>query len=268
MGTPRRHRLTRGQSEQLLDGLGGPDDLTMLLADARPSRADGELPGETVAVAAFRSAAVRDLAPHPRSSSVRTLSLSRTLALKVLAVATAGVAVSGVAVAATGHFPGTHHAAPAASSTKHLATASKVVEGKDGDHGDPTHPTGPPTGTPGHRADDVHGIGLCRAWAEITHNDASALTKSARFHELTTTAGGAGKVIAYCTALTNVWCENHHWPVATTTQLEGRPVVMRCLRPTDKSVVPTHPITPGGTVPHPVSPGGGKPMPSGGPVRN
>lgn len=266
MGTPRRHRLTRRQSEQLLDGLGGPDELTQLLADARAMRADGELPGETVAVAAFRRAAINDLAPHPRSSSVRTLSLSRTLALKVLAIATAGVAVSGAAVAATGHLPGGHHAAPAASSTKHPAAKASVVEGKDGDHGDPAHPTGSPTGTPGHRPDDVHGIGLCRAWAELTHNDASALTKSTRFHELTTTAGGAGKVIAYCAALTNVWCENHHWPTATTAQMEGRPVVMRCLRPIDKTLVPTHPITPGGIVSHPVGPGGGKP--TGGPVRN
>lgn len=299
MRTPRRHRLTRRQSEQLLDGLGDPGDLSRnhgdlarLLADARPLRASGELPGElpgeAAALAAFRSAAVTHLDPRPRSSSVRTLSPRRSLAVKVFALAAASLAVGGVSMAATGHLPGPLKVSPLAStSARPTGTPTAAPSSHDGnaDHKatDKARPTGSPTGRPAHRQDQEHAIGLCRAWSEITKNDAAALTRSARFQELVGSAGGADKVLGFCDRQTTAWCEEHRWPGAAPVQIDGTPITIRCVRPTDKptdkpggkpSAHPTGPINgnPGspGKGGQPTHPGGDKPapLPTGAPVRN
>jgi hypothetical protein len=289
MRTQRRHRLTRRQSEQVLDGLGPRDDLSRLLAAARPLRANGELPGEAVAAAAFRSAAVAHLDPRPRSSSVRTLPLRRSLAVKIGSVAAASLAVGGVSMAATGHLPGRLKAAPVASTSSHPTVKPTVVEDGTGDSdspsGDQAHPTGFPTGQPGHRADSIHAIGLCRAWSEIAKNDATALTRSNRFAELVGVAGGAALVPAFCDEQTAVWCESHRWPGAAPVQIDGRPIMMRCVKPTGQPTDhpadhptnhPTGALTGGmpgggpGKGGQPTHQGGGKPpsLPTGAPVRN
>lgn len=249
MRTPRRHRLTRRQSEQLLDGLGGPGDLSRLLTDARPLRVDGELPGEAAAVAAFREASPA-LDPQPRSSSVTTLSLSHALLVKVVTVASASFAVGGVALAATTHhLPGQSPRTPSASPS--AAPHPAKADGKDGTsgRGDPSHrPHGSPgTATPGH-PEDLHGIGLCRAWDEVSRNTGanSPATKAKPFLELQTRAGGAAEVAAYCSSLVTAWCESHHWPGTEPVQIEGNTTVMRCIRPGGTSgVVPG--VTPSGT---------------------
>lgn len=308
MHTPRRHRLTRRQSEQLLDGppdglqdglldgppgtprdlTGGPAALSRLLADARPRRATVELPGEAAALAAFRSAAVAHLDPRPRSSSVRTLPLRRSLAVKVLAVAAASLAVGGVSMAATGHLPGPLKAAPVAStSTRPNGPAAGATgdhgDGADHRSGDQDHPTGTPTGQPTHRQDQDHAVGLCRAWSDLTRNDASALTRSNRFQELVKSAGGAERVPGFCDQQTATWCEDHHWPGAAALQVDGAPVTMRCMKPTDRpsgrptdlpTIRPTGPNNGGPGGPgkggQPTHPGGGRPapLPTGAPVGN
>jgi hypothetical protein len=261
MRTPRRHRLTRRQSEQVLDGLGGHDDLTRLLAAARPVRVDGELPGEAAAVAAFRSAAVTALDPQPRSPSVTTLSLSRGLLVKVVAVATASFAVGGVALAASGgHLPGSHPTTPAAQAS---TTTTRLMSADQDGTADGQGPqrsvtrSGSPSTSP--RPEDLHAIGLCRAWAEVTKNTGpnGPVSKAQAFQELQTRAGGAAKVAAYCEGMVTTWCESHRWPSATPVQIDGTATVMRCLRPTTS----TGPSSPPAGVP------GGRPsgMPSTGP---
>ncbi|HET9655113.1 MAG TPA: hypothetical protein VFP72_07150 [Kineosporiaceae bacterium] len=291
MRTPRRHRLTRRQSEQLLDGLGGPGDLSRLLADARPLRVDGELPGEAAAAAAFRGAAPA-LDPQPRSSSVTTLSLSRALLVKVVAVASASFAVGGVALAATTHHlpgqsPRTPSASPSAAPHPTKSDGKDDKDDKDGTSGkgDPSHrPSGSPSTSTSGRPEDLHGIGLCRAWDEVSRNTGanSPATKAKPFLELQTKAGGAAKVASYCDSLVTAWCESHHWPGAEPVQIEGNTTVMRCVRPGDTpgaapsvapsgvpSVVPsgTPSLLPNGKVPpsHPGKSGG---APSGGPAHS
>jgi hypothetical protein len=281
MRTPRRrHRLTLRQSEQLLDGRGGPGDLTWLLADARPLRANGELPGEAVAVAEFRSAAVTAFDPQPRSSSVRAFSLRRSLAVKVLAVATASVAVGGAAVAAGGHLTGPPETASVASSTTHPTTRATLIEdggiADDADRpGSPTaHPTGSPTGAPvpGHQDDPLPVVGLCRAWVETSKIDAGALARSARFRELATKAGGFEKVAAFCENVTDGWCRTHLWPTAQRLKADDKQAVLRCLSPTGRHTgVPTGSAPK--NLPKPPQPDGRdstRPtaLPSGGPARN
>lgn len=285
----RRHRLTRRQSEQVLDGLGGHGGLTRLLADARPLRVTGELPGEAAAVAAFRSAAVEAPNPQPRSSSVRTLSLRRSHLVKVIAIATASVAIGGAAVAAGGHFPAPPKTAPVASGTDHPTTdrarAASVVGGGESDElstpgspptarptGLPTGPrTAPPISVPGH-GDPPQTLGLCRAWAEAGKDNAGKLTRSDRFRELASTAGGSAKVTEFCENAITTWCEAHRWPGPRWLHVQGTQVVLRCVRPTG-----LHPHVPTSSDPmdhpNPARPGGqgsGEPtlLPSAGPARN
>ncbi len=303
MRTPRRHRLTRRQSEQMLDGLGDPGDLAQLLADARPLRATDELSGETAALAAFRSAAVTDLDPRPRSNSVRTLSLSRALAVKVLAVAAASTALGGAAFAATGgHLPGTGKPAPVASGTTLRAGAA----GDRTSHVNPPgHPSGTPTDLAEHR-EDLHAIGLCRAYAQVTGPRPSktplpaqvrraagtaaekarpartpAVTRAMALQELITKAGGSEKVTAYCESLARAWCERHHVAGPQPLHIDGRDMVLRCVRPIGRPSLPTGlPTTPPSlrptTMPSAVPTGHGQPgrngrptgLPTGAPVRN
>lgn len=280
MRTRRRHRLTRRQSEHLLNGPGGSDDLAQLLAAARPLRANGELPGEAAALAAFRSAAVDT---RPRSSAVPPASLRRSLLVRVLAGTAAGVAVGGVAMAATGNAPGPLKVVPATSGAVHPTSGPSVVEDTPSDAaaprtGNKTHPTSSPTDRPGRREDPAPAVGLCRAWSEITKNDGVAAGRSARFRELVDRVGDPAEVPSYCEEQTRTWCEGHHWPGPTPVQVDGKPVTVRCIKPTgrptatpdgaergprsgsDRSDLPTHPA--------------GKdsvrsaPLPTGAPVRN
>jgi hypothetical protein len=215
---------------------------------------------------------------------VRTLSLRRSLALKVLAVAVASVGVGGAAIAAGGHLPGPLKAVPAASGTAHpTATEPSMIE--DGESvdvdrrtTDKAHPSGFPTDRPGpredpgHRDDHVRAIGLCRAWDEARKHDAGALTRSTRFQELATRAGGSAKVAQFCDRLTYSWCESHRWPAYQPVQIDGKPLTMRCIRPTGRpTALPTDgrthiPVPPT----RPAGPGSGKsiPLPTGGPVRH
>ena len=274
MRTPRRHRLTRRQSDQLLERLDGPDDLARLLADARRSPAAGELPGESAVLVAFRENAVTVPDPHTRSLPVRTLMLSRALVAKVLATTTAVVAIGGVAVAATGHLPVSSHASAHSTS----AHPTGVPTGKPAADKDDDHATSPTTSSPSqdpraHRDDRLPAVGLCRAWADVSRNAPDAARKSKVFQELAKRAGGADHVATYCATLVDAWCSDHKWPASVSVGVEGRPYLFKCLRhlPTDRPTASPTDIhrAPGMPIPSttmgtpPITP-----LPTGAPVRN
>lgn len=272
MRTPRRHRITRRQSEQVLDGRGGPEDLARLLDAARRPPAPGELGGEADALLAFRECAVADPAPETRSLPVRTLMLSRTLVAKVLATTTAVVAIGGVAVAATGHLPAPHLPARATSAHPAVTPTAKPTD-RDGDH-DRTGPvrTGDPSHDPRHRDDVLPAVGLCRAWSDVSRNAPDTLRKSKAFQELAKKAGGPDKVAAYCASLVDQWCSAHRWPTRVSVGVAGKPYLFRCERPLP-TAKPTAIPTPGYRMPGTPtgSPRTGPPvtvMPTGAPVHS
>lgn len=287
---PRLARLTRRQSEQLLDGLGGqepaeiPADLCRFLSSVRATAADGELAGEAAALAAFRSAEVTSPVPQPRSKPVSTLSRSSGLAVKVIAVAAASVAVGGVAVAASGHLPATSPSTRQVTATAHASTESTDDVDAAGPVGNgvapsrhvspPTsRPTAPPDARPSTRPTGLptelagrHGVlmavGLCRAWTEALTNAPDTLTRSSALRDLSARAGGPDRVRAYCDDLVNNWCLTTHrgpgsQPTASgstngvTPTADGRAATANCARPT--AVPPT--ATP---FPQPLAPRAGQ----------
>ncbi len=273
MRTPRRPRLTRRQSEQLLDHLDGADDLARLLSTAGRAPAAGELPGEAAVLLAYRRSAVTSPDPDTRSQPVRTLSLRRSLVIKVLATTTAAVAFGGVAVAATGHFP----AVPSLSATAAAAHPSVTPTGTPGTAKDATRkaaPTARPSDPARHR-EAVAYLGLCRAWAESSRRTSEPMAKSTAFQELAATAGGTARVAAHCEQLVQQWCTDHAWPDTASTTYAGRPYTFHCLAPKRAGAPTATPVRP----PHPVLPPvTGKPvvppsrlpivLPTGAPVRS
>lgn len=153
---PWRARLSRRQSEQLLDGRGRPsaalDDLSGLLSAARQATVTGtELPGERAAATAFRAArsatgpAARSTLPHAtgpeENPSVRTVSVRRSVAVKIAAVgALTTMTIGGVAFAASsGSLPdlrGAHRSGAATGSPSARPTGPAT-----------DRPTGAPSGT-------------------------------------------------------------------------------------------------------------------------
>lgn len=228
MHTPRRPRLTRRQSERLLDHLDGPEDLAAVLAAAGRPASPGEQRGEAAALAAFRRSATSCPVPETRSRSVRTLTLSRGLVVKVLATTAGLVAMGGVAVATTGHLP-----TPLTPDRPVSASAT-------------TRPTGTPTATPTRthdgtptrkadpqrRADTIRHLGACRALAE-NHRAAEDLTTKP-YRDLVTRAGGADKVPTYCGKLLERWCHDHARPATGAAKWGGHTYTFRC--------GPAHPV--------------------------
>ncbi len=270
MRTPRRHRITRRHSEHVLDGLGGPDDLARLLADARRTPMSGELPGEAEALVAFRQYAVADTVPETRSLPVRTLTLSRALVVKVLAATTAVVAIGGVAAAATGNLPVTQHRHSIGTAAH--PTASPTAKPTGAKDSDASRPANSAKDGRDHRH-DLTAVGLCRAWVEVSKNAPHALTTSKAFQDLAKQAGGADKVAAYCDSLVQQWCTDHKWPTQMTAKWQDHPYLFRCVRPMPSKLPgpvepPTKHRAPGTLPPGPAATPPHTPLPTGAPVRS
>ena len=207
----------------MLDLLDGPEDLAAVLAAAGHPAAPGEQQGEDAVLASFRRSATSCPVPETRSRSVRTLSLSRGLAVKVLATTAGLVAVGGVAVATTGRLP-----TPLTPDRPVTASAT-------------TRPTGTPTATPTRthdrtptrkadprrRAETIRHLGVCRALAE-NHRAAEGLTRTKPYRELVTRAGGADKVPTYCGELLDRWCDDHARPATGAAKWGNRTYTFRC----------------------------------------
>ncbi|WP_052390364.1 hypothetical protein [Streptomyces sp. NRRL B-24484] len=229
MSKNRSRRIDRDTAEQLLGGAAvgseaGPASLTghaalagLLAAAAAPS-ADGALPGEEEAVAAFREAR-RTPAPHPGRATMADHARRRAFTLKALVAAFAVTAVGGVAVAAgTGNLPqalggspSKEHAtvAPAASPTD-PASASRAGRGTPSGHPTPSGSAGrtdagsAPAGSPAGSASAGSALpdlaALCQAWTDRSRSGTKQrdLLAEPRMAPLVAAAGGTAKVDSYC----------------------------------------------------------------------
>ncbi|MEW1909473.1 hypothetical protein AB0442_13605 [Kitasatospora sp. NPDC085895] len=228
MSKNRSHRIDRDTAEQLLGGTAvgseaGPASLTGhaalagLLAAAAAPPADGALPGEEQAVAAFREAR-RTPAPQPGRATMADHARRRTFTLKALVAAFAVTAVGGVAVAAgTGNLPQALGGSPAKGHAPAAPDASPTDPASASGDGTPSgRPT--PSGSAG-RTDAAgspsvgsHAGGasaasalpdlaaLCQVWTDRSRSGAKQrdLLAEPRMAPLVAAAGGAAKVDAYC----------------------------------------------------------------------
>jgi hypothetical protein len=188
--------IGRDTAERLLDGrpLGpdaGYDALSELLSAVAAPAAEGELAGESAAVAAFREAHLGSVR-QPRRGPMITTRRAGSLGAKAIAAVFATTALCGVAVAAsTGHLPGTRHDGSVASpSPRSTTTAARAGHAGSGPASLPA-PGTTPTARPGI-------VGLCRAYSAAGKTDRGRMLASPPFTGLVRQAGGTGKVIAYC----------------------------------------------------------------------
>ncbi|MEV8093638.1 hypothetical protein [Kitasatospora sp. NPDC085879] len=227
MSKNRSRRIDRDTAEQLLGGTAvgseaGPASLTGhaalagLLAAAAAPPADGALPGEDQAVAAFREAR-RTPAPHPGRASMADHARRRTFTLKALVAAFAVTAVGGVAVAAgTGNLPQalggspSHGHGPTAAATAPSDGASATRTGRGTTSANPASPStagrtdgavSPSAGRPSSPASALPEVAaLCQVWAD--HSAAGEkqreLLAEPRMAPLLAAAGGAAKVERFC----------------------------------------------------------------------
>ncbi|WP_354641294.1 hypothetical protein [Kitasatospora camelliae] len=223
MSKNRSRRIDRATAEQLLSGAevgseAGPAPLTGhaalagLLAAAAAPAADGELPGEREAVAAFREAR-RTPVPQPRRRTMADTAMARAFSAKALVAAFAVTAVGGVAVAAgTGSLPaalggGPDRDTPAAAGTSGSPNRSHPASG------DPSArttgpgsvaPYGGPTTDPGAASAGPADLpALCRTFTERTGSGAKAkdLLAEPALQPLVKAAGTAERVQGYCNGL-------------------------------------------------------------------
>jgi len=202
----RRHRLTRRDSEHLLDGRGGDPGVARLLADAARFAPGEPLHGEETAIAAFRAAAYDLPASGPGRCTSRALPASRPRASRsapwgtALATLGAGSTVAvlgGLMLAAVGAMPEpwqvtAHHEASSVSSAGTDADGSPTA-GRGGSAGQATTPAGAgpaaPTRRDRHHTDRTP-LEECRRWWRGGSASAGPALREA--------AGGAEHVAGYC----------------------------------------------------------------------
>jgi hypothetical protein len=231
MRTPRT-RLSRREASRRLDHPGTPagDPLSTLLA-AASTPAGVDPAGENRATALFRASARLDPVPSREGASAMTRFGRKIVAAPAAALAAAGLLVAGggLAMAAsqgavhvpfTGHDHRSTHApsAPATSNpglTRAESTAPSAPESTE-----PASPSASPSPSL---------AGLCVAFQAGAAHDGK---DNPAFNALTTAAGGADQVAAYCTGLIGPSTKPTH---------PARPT--HPTRPT-QAAQPTHPAKP------------------------
>ncbi|MEZ0094824.1 hypothetical protein [Streptacidiphilus sp. EB129] len=190
MSTNRSRRIDHDTAEQLLGGAGagtavGHDALAGLIAAAAAPAADGELPGEQAALAAFRAARLAPVPPS-RKRPMLTSAVLRLLSAKVVAAALA-TALGGVAVAAaTGNMPAALGGRPVRSGP--AATASAGAPGRS--------PSATVTGSAAAVPSEL--AALCRVLAVSGGSNPGTVLAEHRFAALVAAAGGQAEVPGYC----------------------------------------------------------------------
>ncbi|MDH6124540.1 hypothetical protein [Kitasatospora sp. GP82] len=253
MSTNRSRRIDRDSAEQLLGGakvgtsagqapLAGHAALAGLLAAAAaPADADGGpdangvLPGEEAALAAFREAR-RNPAPQTRRRTMADTATTRAFSAKAVAVALVATALGGVAVAAgTGHLPAalggpaarnapvgaqpTSGASDGSAGRSTTGSAAGAASGQPGLNGSTPPATSQGRGqspsvdaaTGGSRSgsspdDDAAvalAVKLCHLYADRLAAGAKAdpLSGEPALAPLAVAAGGADRIEGYCTAV-------------------------------------------------------------------
>ncbi|GAA1075465.1 hypothetical protein [Kitasatospora arboriphila] len=231
MSKNRSRRIDRDTAEQLLGGAAvgseaGPASLTGhaalagLLAAAAAPPADGALPGEERAVAAFREAR-RTPAPQPGRATMADHARRRTFTLKALVAAFAVTAVGGVAVAAgTGNLPQALGGSPAKGHAPVAPDASPTDPASASRNGHGT-PSGRPAPSGSAGRTDAAGspsagsqaggsasaasalpdlAALCQVWTDRSRSGTKPrdLLAEPRMAPLVAAAGGTAKVDSYC----------------------------------------------------------------------
>jgi hypothetical protein len=195
MSKNQKPRITRRCAARMLRGaqVTVPVELVGLLAAAAAPPHDGELTGESTAVAAFVAAAHRASVPGPRSRSMIHSTLAKVLTLKVAAAAAAICTLGGVATAAaTGHLVPPSHGSPPSPS-------GHTSAGESGTRGGTSTPRG---SSAGHSASPSPSLlGLCHAYTSEAGSAHGKALDNPAFTTLITSAGGRTKVDAYCAAV-------------------------------------------------------------------
>jgi hypothetical protein len=194
MSTNRSRRIDRDTAERLL---GGPavgttadhDALVGLLAAAAAPAAEGELPGEQAALAAFRAARLAPVpVPTSRKRSMLTSAPSKLLSAKVAATVLV-TALGGVAVAAgTGNLPTALGGSPA----PHGRGPSSVPSASASPRASLGTAPGSSSVVPADLAE------LCRTLARVGGPARSGASADPRFAPLVRAAGGVSRVSGYC----------------------------------------------------------------------
>ncbi|MGW3050486.1 hypothetical protein [Kitasatospora sp. NPDC001175] len=296
MSTNRSRRIDRSAAEQLLGGakvgtsagqapLTGHAALAGLLAAAAAGtaaggaqQADGVLPGEEAALAAFREAR-RNPAPLPGRRTMASTALARAFSAKVLAAVFAATTLGGVAVAAgTGHLPAALGGRPAAAgptaaratvaaspATAHHVGAGTAASGQPRPNGAASpaadrgpeasaDPGGNPAGDPSQPAGQVpdaaaeRSAELCRLYADRLVGGAAARTvlADARLAPLVAAAGDVDRVDGYCTAVAARSKGNGNGGGNGTTPAPDRTKDLKDKPPTELPTKPGQPTRPGG----------------------
>lgn len=221
MTAPRK--ITRREAARLLDRSRPPghDPVAHVLTAATGPADEAELAGEHTATAVFRAANAA-ASPTARRPSMIKATVTKLLAAKLLAAtAVAAAATGGLALAAT------TGALPTPSGHTHPAVTPSSG-GHDGAGGPGAQASGLDVGA-GSSSAAAHAsatpspslVGLCRAYqAGATSNPGQAAHNPA-FTALTTAAGGADGVDAYCIAL--IGAPSSHPTGAPTSHATGAP---------------------------------------------
>lgn len=200
----RRPTLSRRNASRMLDdpaAHAGDGGLGELLSAAAHPRANLSREHEEQAAAVFRSVAGPGSVPNLGGNPVMSRFTRKIAAAPAAAFAAVGMVVAGggIALAASQgsvHVPFTGHdnrasAAPSASATVNPGL-THTPSAEPSDDATDESPSAAPSATPSPSLD-----GLCVAY------QAGAMAKAATnpaFTALTTAAGGAGNIDAYCTA--------------------------------------------------------------------
>lgn len=249
--------LSRRTASRLLDDPAAharDGGLGELLSAAAGRHADLGAEGEERAVALFRSVAHPETVPTPGGTSVMTRFTRKVAAAPAAVLAAVGMVVAGggIALAASQgalQVPFTGHdnrptGAPSATATVNPGlTRTPAAEPSD----DATPETSEPSAsaTPSPSLD-----GLCVAY------QAGAMAKAApnpAFTALTTAAGGADKVDAYC--VSRIGASTHPAKPTHPARPTQAPTPDHGASPQHRAATPSHPVRPTAapTVPDPAS---------------
>ena len=217
----------RDDLERLLDGQGGDlpsprlQRLSDLLAAAAGPARPHELRGEEDALAAFRAAQGQSAAAAGRPHSLAAMTRSRIarIAAAVVAISAMGTTAVAMATGTVSHVVGRNHP-PASSQAPAPGAPSPGGKGQGSlpfspamtapgtsALAAPTSPTMPsasgtlPSDSPSVTGGSPSLTGLCREYLAISQPRRRQALKEPRFAPLISSAGGRGKVDAYCSQL-------------------------------------------------------------------